>query len=100
MHRVLGTAAWCCSLLAVACLILGVVAAPVGAEDTASIPTNLPCYDSFCTSTCTYVGAFETCPDRRCAQNTPPPTCGGVLGCSCVLDRKDELLIRWYCKCT
>ena len=33
MQRVIGTAAWCCSQLAVACLLLGVVAAPVGADE-------------------------------------------------------------------
>lgn len=30
MIRVLGAAAWCCSVLAVVCLVLGVLAAPVG----------------------------------------------------------------------
>jgi len=40
MQRGLGTAAWCCSLLAVACLILGVVATPVGAEEP--VPLLVP----------------------------------------------------------
>lgn len=30
MTRVLGGAAWCCSVLAMVCLVLGVLAAPVG----------------------------------------------------------------------
>lgn len=88
MIRVLGGAAWCCSVLAVVCLVLGVLAAPVGVakadepgsggeqvscgnhtnpgfcqgvQQASCDPTVLPNCNSHTECACKYNETFSTC---------------------------------------
>jgi len=69
MHRFLGTSAWCCSLLAVACLMLGVVAAPVGADELPPPPVFVP----------------PICIATACPNNLPPCFTVHAGDLSCVI---------------
>lgn len=78
MIRVLSGAAWCCSVLAVACLILGVVATPVGhlAADQGGGggPPGPNCTQ--CVLPCVPIGQFG------CVL-PPGPGAGGINGANC-----------------
>jgi hypothetical protein len=83
MTRVLGGAAWCGSVLAVVCLVLGVVAAPVGVV-AADEPPDEPIF--FCNSLCAVNcgpalggGCKGTCTGTGCHFGC---TCTLVAGCN------------------
>jgi hypothetical protein len=86
MARVLGPAAWCCTLLAVVCLVLGVVAAPVGVVG-ADEPPNPS--DVFCPkgTPCTAVNAATVCVGW----------CFGSGSCDCFFDSHSSTLNSCDC---
>lgn len=102
MTRILGATAWCCSLLAVVCLVLGVVAAPIGMAK-ADEPVEYPIFN--CGSPVGQPNRLQNPTDSDCSCPTGNCQMSATSNAQCLAKLVDQgpdfqpANSRYYCTC-